>query len=793
MTKFISSSAPFAPPLLSLRFIFGLLSFIFTPSSFICRYLSIPCFTTIHEDLISYIMIDKKRPVIMKIKLNICTALILTFWVSCALGEYPKERTVTEKKTKNRTANHLIDEKSPYLLQHAYNPVDWYPWGDEAFAKAKKEDKPIFLSIGYSTCHWCHVMAHESFENEDIAHLLNVGYVCIKVDREERPDIDNVYMKVCQMMTGSGGWPLTIIMTPDKKPFFAGTYIPPESRQGRMGLPDLIKAVNAALKNERSKIDASIDRIIAALNGGINKNNGNPDLQKSPQNAFKWFQNRFDPQEGGFGSAPKFPSPQNLIFLLRFGHLNQNKDAMEMVYTTLEQMRLGGIYDQIGFGFHRYSTDRFWRLPHFEKMLYDQAMLIFAYTEAWQSLSPADHRKDLFEQTIDQVISYLERVMASTRGTFFSAEDADSDGEEGKFYVWKEAELKKILNPQEFAFVKQHFTVFPDGNFLDEASRQKNNANILYVNQNNAEGEWQTLFNAKQWQSARATLYDQREKRIHPAKDDKILTDWNGLTIGALAYAGRTLEQKRYIQLAEKAAAFFLTKMINDKGRLYHRYRDGEKSINAFLDDYAFLSWGLLELYAATLNLQYLDQAIHLINIAESDFWDQKDGGFHFSGKNNEVLISTSKELYDGALPSGNSVMLNNLFRLYHLTGNQKHIKMFENMISFFADQIVSQPGAYAFSVTAYMQHINPSSELVIVSKDDADRELIRQITGIYRPNLFLLSKNEKNGDGLSVIAPFTENQRYKGTTTFHLCQDHTCNLPTENIKTILSQLETGQ
>lgn len=728
----------------------------------------------------------------MKNTITIGSALILIFLINCALGEYPKESKVMEENTKNGTANHLLKEKSPYLLQHAYNPVNWYPWGDEAFAKAKKEDKPIFLSIGYSTCHWCHVMAHESFENDDIAHLLNESYVCIKVDREERPDIDNVYMKVCQIMTGSGGWPLTIIMTPDKKPFFAGTYLPPESRQGRMGLPDLIKAVNVAWKSERNKIDESVEQILASLNMEKSNPNSISGLEQTPGFALDWFMQRFDKQNGGFGSAPKFPSPHNLIFLLRYGFFHKDVAAKEIVFKTLEKMRYGGIYDHIGFGFHRYSTDQQWKLPHFEKMLYDQALLLYAYSEAWQNLPEADPRKELFAKTAEEISQYIKRDMTNNQGGFFSAEDADSEGEEGKFYVWSVDELSNLLDKSEMELVKNYFNLDEKGNFHEEASRKKSGDNILFATENMSVFASNKNYPLSRWPVIRKKMFAYRENRVHPGKDDKILTDWNGLMIGALAYAARVFDNQEMLKMSKNAADFLLSEMTNKNGRLLHRFRNGEKSIPGFLDDYAFFTWGLLELHKASTDVKYLSRAIELNHKTGELFWDPDKGGYLFSGSDNEIMISRTKELYDGAIPSGNSVMINNLFRLFHLTGDQQYSEKFEQMKTLFSPDLSSQPGAYTHFLTAILQESFPSKELVIVSDRKVEKEVFEKIKNIYQPNLFYLFKNENNKDNLALIAPFTKFQNQSGLTTFFLCENHTCQLPVNKLSEIIKSLNQG-
>ncbi|MBD3398333.1 DUF255 domain-containing protein, partial [Candidatus Micrarchaeota archaeon] len=484
--------------------------------------------------------------------------------------------------------NRLIDEKSPYLLQHAYNPVDWYPWGEEAFEKARREDKPIFLSIGYSTCHWCHVMERESFEDPEVAEAMNDAWVSIKVDREERPDIDHIYMTVCQMMTGSGGWPLNIIMTPDKKPFFAGTYFPKNSVYGRIGMMDLIARVKELWTEQRGTVLESAGKVMSALKQIPDQSPGPPLSPEVLDKAFQELSQRFDDTYGGFSEAPKFPTPHNMMFLLRYWKKKSEYRALEMVEKTLKGMRKGGVYDHIGFGFHRYSTDREWLLPHFEKMLYDQALMVMAYTEAYQATKDEHYR-----EVAREVIRYVLRDMTDEKGGFYSAEDADSEGEEGKFYVWTKAEAAQVLDPEELDIFVNAFNILPEGNFREEATGKITGANIPHLRKpmsdlasqlNMAEEDLREVL-----ESARKKLFEAREKRVHPYKDDKILTDWNGLMIAALSKAGKAFDEPQYVRAAEKAADFVFEHLLNEQGRLLHRYRGGESGIEAHVDDYAFM------------------------------------------------------------------------------------------------------------------------------------------------------------------------------------------------------------
>ena len=478
-------------------------------------------------------------------------------------------------KPKTHPTNRLAQEKSPYLLQHASNPVDWYPWGDEAFEKAKQGDKPVFLSIGYSTCHWCHVMAHESFENPKIAALMNDAFINIKVDREERPDIDSLYMAVAQMMTGSGGWPLTILMTPNKRPFFVATYIPPESRFGRIGMTELVPELSRMWKQEREHLDTITENIQRSLEASVTGTIGAELDEGVLEMVYDHLVERFDQKYGGFGFRPKFPSPHNLLFLLRYWKRSGSTEALQMVETTLHAMRHGGLFDHVGYGFHRYSTDSKWLLPHFEKMLYDQATLTHAYTEAYQAT-----KNPTYADTVHEILTYVQRDLTSPEGGFYSAEDADSEGEEGKFYVWTEEEVRQILPPDEAELFLEIYNFKPDGNFLEEATGKRLGTNIPHLKQTleaEAKARKTSLKTLKiQLEEARQQLFKAREKRVHPYKDDKILADWNGLMIAGFAKAARVFGEAKYSETAKTAAEFVLTHMRNDYSRLFHRFRNGE-------------------------------------------------------------------------------------------------------------------------------------------------------------------------------------------------------------------------
>ncbi|MCK4370592.1 MAG: thioredoxin domain-containing protein, partial [Candidatus Lokiarchaeota archaeon] len=659
--------------------------------------------------------------------------------------------------------NHLSNEKSPYLLQHVENPVDWYPWGEKAFNKAKQEDKPIFLSIGYSTCHWCHVMAHESFEDEEVAELMNEIFISIKVDREERPDIDKIYMTVCQMMTGSGGWPLTIIMTPDKKPFFAGTYFPKQTRFGRIGLIDLIKRIKELWNNQRTELINSADQITFNLQNIDQESPGKKFAEPTLRGTYQQLSSQFDSTNGGFGNRPKFPTPHNLIFLLRYWKRTGDKKALEMVEKTLQEMRKGGIYDHIGFGFHRYSTDSVWLVPHFEKMLYDQALIAIAYIEAYQATKNA-----IYKQTAEEIFPYVLRDMTSPEGGFYSAEDADSEGEEGKFYIWSKEELGQILEKKELDLATKVFNIEQSGNYLEESTGKKTGRNILHL-KSIPESEIQD-----EMEKIRIKLFNDREKRIHPHKDDKILTDWNGLMIAALAKGAVVFQGKKYLNAAKNATDFLLSKLRESNGKLLHRYKDGSSEIQGYLSDYTFFIWGLIELYEATFDVFYLKTALELHQIQIDDFWDESIGGFYFTAINSEKLLTRQKEIYDGAIPSGNSIAMLNLLRLSYITGNHELEEKADILSRVFSDKVKTSPLAYTQFLVAIDFAIGPTYSLVIAGDSDAEdtKELIRTILNEYLPNkVFMLRKIEQKIPDIDNYSNFVEFfYNLEGKATAYVC-----------------------
>ncbi len=660
--------------------------------------------------------------------------------------------------------NRLAGEKSPYLLQHASNPVDWYPWGDEAFDVALREERPIFLSIGYSTCHWCHVMERESFEKEDVARILNEHFVPIKVDREERPDVDQIYMTVCQALTGSGGWPLTVILTPDRRPFFAGTYFPPESRFGRLGLKELLYQVVSAWEQQRDQVVEAASKITESIRPQFSGSPGEALDEGTLRLGFEQLAGRFDEAHGGFGSAPKFPTAHVFTFLLRWWHRTGDRRALEMVETTLQTMRRGGIYDHVGFGFHRYSTDREWLVPHFEKMLYDQALLMIAYAEAFQATGNA-----IYAGVVREIAAYVMRDMTSPEGAFYSAEDADSEGEEGRFYIWTRSEVEALLGPEDAAIYCRAYGIEVEGNWRDEATGKDADTNIPHLS-----GDPSALAQelgiapaevARRLESSRQKLFEARERRVHPHKDDKILTAWNGLMIAALAKAARALGDDSYAEAALRALRFLESKLVREDGRLLARYRDGQAAYPAYLDDYAFLAWGLLELYEATFEARHLDAALKLTREMDRLFRDSEGGGYFFSGADGEALLARAKDAYDGATPSGNSVAALNLLRLGRVTGEAALEGAADALFRAFSGMVARVPSIHTQLLAALDFALGPTREIVIAG-ETADPEawaMVRAVSAKFLPRRIVLWNRSEDAKILHAVAPFVKEQKPVG------------------------------
>ena len=690
------------------------------------------------------------------------------------------------------TPNKLINEKSPYLLQHANNPVNWYPWSEEAFLKAREEDKPVFLSIGYSTCHWCHVMEKESFEDVEVAALLNNDFVSIKVDREERPEIDAIYMTVCQMLTGGGGWPLTILLTPDKLPFFTGTYFSKNGRNNRPGLMELLPRITELWKNQKDELGQSAKEITENLKKQSASFMGDEVSISLNEEAYKQFEQRFDSIFGGFSNAPKFPTPHNIVFLLRYYHRTGDENALHMATHTLREMRKGGLFDHVGYGFHRYSTDKKWLLPHFEKMLYDQALLAFAYAEAYHVTNEA-----LFRNVTEEIFEYVDRVMTSPEGAFYSAEDADSEGEEGKFYLWSLEEIQSVLKDDAGLF-SLIYNIDASGNFADPLSVESTLTNIIYTKKSFKElavsigSDEHTL--TEKMEVCRKKLFIERELRIHPAKDDKILTDWNGLMIAAFASAGKIFNAPSYIARAEKAAEFILNNMLLVENRLMHRYRQGDISHVGCIEDYSFFIWGLIELYEATFNVKYLQKAVDLTETVLDHFRDTVSGGFYFTADFAEELITRQKEIYDGAIPSGNSVMITNLLKLYRLTGDGAFEQEAIFTTKAFSHIVKNAPSGFAHFLCGVEMLQDNGFEIVLAanSNEQSTKRYLRELVSVYSPNKVILYKDTSVTENpLKSLAPFTTDMNdVDGDAVFYVCKNSECELPTTSVEQVIEKLK---
>ena len=666
--------------------------------------------------------------------------------------------------------NRLIHETSPYLLQHAHNPVAWFAWGEEAFAKAKADDKPVLLSIGYSACHWCHVMERESFENEQIAALMNEHFVNIKVDREERPDLDEIYMNAVQMLTGRGGWPMTMFLTPDRKPFYGGTYFPPEDRGGMAGFPRVLMGVAQAYRERPADIEKSVVQILSALE----RMSESAETKKtfSPTaiaDGAEKISRAYDSDNGGLGQAPKFPNAGVYELFLRHYQNSKTERYLEMATHTLSKMAQGGIYDHLGGGFHRYSVDAKWLVPHFEKMLYDNAQLLRAYSLAYKVT-----HEPLFKSVVDDTLGYLLREMYHSEGGFYSTQDADSEGEEGKFFVWTAEAVNRLLGEDDGEIFSRIFDVSEQGNFEDKNILHP----ILTLEQASKffrkdQAAIENLIN-----NAKQKLFADRETRIKPFRDEKIITAWNGLLLSGLAEAIKISPRVEYIEAAERTVNFLFAKMFRD-GLLLHTYKNGQAKVIGFLDDYAYLATGLLDLYEALLDPTLLEQSHRLIEIMLVEFWDEKDGGFFFTGKSHEKLISRTKPIFDASVPSGNAVATQVLLRLYHMTGNEDYRERGEKVLRSYYEAMESQPFGFAHMLCALDFHLSQPQEIVVVGdrQDPATRELLAMIHSLYLPNMTL--QLASGTDALEKLSPLLEGKiQIQGKPTVYVCQNFTCSAP---------------
>jgi uncharacterized protein len=679
------------------------------------------------------------------------------------------------------SVNRLAQEKSPYLLQHQHNPVDWYPWGEEAFARARQEQKPIFLSIGYSTCHWCHVMERESFENPGIATILNDHFISIKVDREERPDVDKIYMTFVQATSGQGGWPLNAFLTPDLKPFFGGTYFPPDSRHGRPAFSDILLQIHRLwLERRQDLLQSATD-----LHLKLSEHAARPVPASQPlspdllNHAAQLFKSEYDPRHGGFGGAPKFPRPSQPAFLLAYGAREDDQESIRMVLHTCERMAAGGMYDQLGGGFSRYSVDAQWLVPHFEKMLYDNAQLANLYLDAFLV-----SRQARFADVAREILQYVLRDMTHPNGGFYSAEDADSEGQEGKFYCWTRAELESLLDPAEFEVVVRYYGVTARGNFTDHSHPQPlPNLNVLGIVDPNLDPDHQSLL-----LSARQKLFRVRSQRVRPHLDDKILASWNGLTLGALARAGSILNDPTFRVAAERNLAFLQSTLWDPDARvLYHRWRDGERDSVQLLDAYAYLLAGVLDLYQTTLQPDHLTFAVALADAMLERFHDPEHGGFWQSTPDASDLILRIKEDYDGAEPSGNSVATLALLTLGGITGNQSYRQAGERTLQLFAQRLQELPQALPHMALAFLTSIGEPHRVVVTGDPSVpDTEaLLRAIHSVYQPHKIVLGH-------AGLVDAFALSLPRSSEPKAYVCSGTTCQPPTSD-PTEIQRLLTGE
>ncbi|MFT4605557.1 MAG: hypothetical protein ACI9W4_002299 [Rhodothermales bacterium] len=676
--------------------------------------------------------------------------------------------------------NRLQAARSPYLLQHKNNPVDWFPWGEDAFAEAAKRDVPVFLSIGYATCHWCHVMEHESFEDAEVAALMNQHMVAIKVDREERPDIDDVYMAVCHLMGKQGGWPLTILMTPDRKPFYAGTYLPKHSRFGRIGMMDLVPRIAAMWRDERADIVGSADEITQVL---INQSAPVTGASRSVDFSQDWLSNasrelasRYDATHGGFGSAPKFPAPQNLSLLFRKASAGVRPAEADMARDTILSMWRGGVYDQVGYGWHRYSTDSEWRLPHFEKMLHDQATMLDACVDGF--LSTGDAR---LKEAGLQTAEYVMRDLTHEEGGFYSAEDADSEGEEGLFYVWTTDELRSLLSAQDAAIATAWFGMEDAGNFLDEATRERTGTNVMHPGDRSAEPP-------EELPRIQAALLAARAPRVRPLRDEKVLADWNGLMIGALARAGRAFEAPALVEAAERAHVFVRTRLKIESGWL-HRWFEGDAAVPAMLDDYAYLGGGLLELFQATSNPVCLRDALELADDMMA-YCDAPDGGFYRGSTKGEALLVRKQDWYDGAMPAGVSKAVGLLLGLGALTSEARYTERAAQLLAPASAVLNASPSALSGFLSAAASLWAGGREIIVVAARASDplvEEARRQPRG--GDVFFWLPTSGADRDALEALIPAVAPMTAKGGATAYVCRDFVCEQPLTDAKSLRATL----
>jgi uncharacterized protein YyaL (SSP411 family) len=686
--------------------------------------------------------------------------------------------------TEHKHTNRLIDETSPYLIQHAHNPVDWYPWGPEALKRSRDEDKPILLSIGYAACHWCHVMEHESFENEEIAQLMNDNFVCIKVDREERPDLDAIYMSAVQLLTQHGGWPMTVFLTPDLKPFYGGTYYPPVDSRGMPGFPRVLLAIADSYKNRRADILSSADEITSEMNKVNRFVAGNEMLTTEVLNlAFSALTRTFDKVNGGFGGAPKFPPSMGLMFLLRYHKRTNSPVALEIVETTLQKMAAGGMYDHLGGGFARYSVDAQWLVPHFEKMLYDNALLARAYLYAFQQTKNPHYR-----QIAEETLEYIIRDMTDRAGGFYSSEDADSEGEEGKFYVWTRDEVMSVLGAEDGEIFCEFFDVTAQGNF-------EHGQSILHTPrplEEFAQAKGRDVEGLKRViNSGKKRLFNVREERVRPGRDEKSLAAWNGLMLTAFAEAANILGRDDYREVATRNAEFILGKLTRD-GRLLRTYKDGNAKLNAYLEEYAYVIEGLIALYEATFDLKYFDEARGLADTMIAKFWDASEGGFFFTADDHEELITRTKDYFDNAIPSGNSVAALALLKLGLLTEEHDYQRFAVMILRTMIQAMTRYPSAFGYLLSALDFYLSEPKEIAIVGKTDSHeiRLFIEEIYSRYIPNKVVAAAEPGDEHAARSIKLLAARPMVGGKATAYVCRNYACLAPATSADELAERLE---
>jgi hypothetical protein len=679
--------------------------------------------------------------------------------------------------------NRLINETSPYLVQHAHNPVDWYPWGEEALEQSRKQDKPILLSIGYSACHWCHVMERESFENEEIARLMNENFVCVKVDREERPDLDSIYMNAVQMMTGHGGWPMTVFLTPDLKPFYGGTYYPPEDRHGMPGFPKILTAISEAYRSRRDDVAQSAEAITSELQKSNRFSASQEMLTTEILNlAYARLLSNYDTANGGFGAAPKFPPSMSLMYLLRHNHRTGSEEALLAVKQTLWKMASGGMYDQVGGGFARYSVDAQWLIPHFEKMLYDNALLTRIYLYAYQQT-----RKPFYKQIAEETLEYIIRDMTDRTGGFYSSEDADSEGEEGKFYAWTPSEISDLLGDAAEPF-NRYFNITERGNF----EHGKSVLNPVAPIEDFAEQVGVPVdVLRRSIKAGKAKLFEAREKRVRPGRDEKSLAAWNGLMLTAFSEAANILGRDDYRQVAIKNAEFIISNLMRD-GRLLRTYKDGRAKLNGYLEDYAYVAEGMLALYEATFELKYFEQAQSLVETMIERFWDKQEGGFFFTSSDHEELIARSKEYFDNATPSGNSVAALVMLKLGHLTANPEYQRLAVTILRTMHQVMSRYPSAVGYLLCALDFYLSEPKEIAIVGDtfSHETRLMVEEIYSRFLPNKVVAASGAGDEETTRAISLLENREMVDGKVTAYVCRNYTCLQPATTVEELAARLK---